>query len=178
LHCRNGKPIAFRQFGAIRISAAARFQPRELSSFAMSSALHQFKEPLNTTSDGASSTDSLNPAFMGIGEMARRFDTTLRTLRFYEARGLLMPHREGSNRYYDTSQQHRFQVIDEGRKLGFTLTEIADMLGSSKSTNELRLTLDKILDQIEHLEGQRSQIDTALSALRRRYYLMSESEPD
>ncbi len=142
----------------------------------MSSALRQFNEPLNTPSDGALSTDSINPTFVGIGEMARRFDTTLRTLRFYEARGLLTPHREGSNRYYDTNQQHRFQVIDEGRKLGFTLTEIADMLGSSQSANELLLTLDKILDQIEHLEGQRSQIDTALSALRRRYYLMSESE--
>jgi DNA-binding transcriptional MerR regulator len=143
----------------------------------MSSALRHYNEPANTTSDSALSADGLDPKFMGIGEMARRFDTTLRTLRFYEARGLLMPHREGSNRYYDTNQQHRFQVIDEGRKLGFTLTEIADMLGSSRSTNELRLTLDKILDQIEHLEGQRSQIDAALSALRRRYYLMSETEP-
>jgi DNA-binding transcriptional MerR regulator len=143
----------------------------------MSSALRQHQEPLNTSPLTASEVKAISAPVLTIGEMARRFDTTLRTLRFYEARGLLMPRREGMNRLYDTDQQHRFQIVDEGRKLGFTLMEIAEMLGSSQSTNELQLTLDKVLDQIEHLEAQRSQIDTALSALRRRYYLMSESGP-
>jgi DNA-binding transcriptional MerR regulator len=142
----------------------------------MSSALRQFQEPLHTIPEPEPEMHGAGPPYLSIGEMARRFATTLRTLRFYESRGLLMPYREGTNRYYNTDQQHRFQVIDEGRKLGFTLTEITEMLGSSRTANELRLTLDKILDQIEHLEGQRSQIDQALSALRRRYYLMSETE--
>jgi DNA-binding transcriptional MerR regulator len=116
---------------------------------------------------------------IGISEMARRFDTTLRTLRFYEARGLLKPHREGIHRYYDAEDQHRFKVVDEGRTLGFTLTEIAEMLGPYGARHELRLSLEKITEQITHLEAQRQQIDTAIGALRRRSYLMSEvSEND
>ncbi len=108
--------------------------------------------------------------------MARRFDTTLRTLRFYESRGLIKPRREGMSRLYDAEAEQRFRLIEEGRKLGFTLTEIAEMLGTSRSVNELRLTLDKVMDQIEHLESQRTQIDAAIASLRRRYYLMSEGE--
>ncbi len=108
--------------------------------------------------------------------MSRRFNTTLRTLRFYEARGLLQPRREGQNRYYDAVQQRRFKLADEGRKLGFTLTEIAKMLGPDASADHLHLSLDMIIDQIGHLEEQHRQIDQALADLRRRYYLMSESE--
>jgi DNA-binding transcriptional MerR regulator len=114
-------------------------------------------------------------ADIGISEMSRLFGTTLRTLRFYEARGLLKPRREGQNRYYDAVQQQRFRLIDEGRNLGFTLTEIARMLGSDDSVDRLNLTLDAIQDQIEHLEEQHKQIDQALADLRRRYYVMSAS---
>ena len=117
-----------------------------------------------------------NDAFIGISEMSRRFNTTLRTLRFYEARGLLQPRREGQNRYYDATQQRRFKLADEGRKLGFTLTEIAKMLGPDAAADHLHLSLDMITDQIGHLEEQHRQIDQALADLRRRYYLMSESE--
>ncbi len=108
--------------------------------------------------------------------MARRFDTTLRTLRFYEARGLIAPLRDGMNRLYDAEAEQRFRLIDEGRKLGFTLTEIAEILAGSRSSNELRLSLDTILDQVEHLETQRKQIDQSLALLRKRYYLMREVE--
>jgi DNA-binding transcriptional MerR regulator len=117
-----------------------------------------------------------NDAFIGISEMSRRFNTTLRTLRFYESRGLLQPRREGQNRYYDAVQQRRFKLADEGRKLGFTLTEIAKMLGPDASADRLRLSPEMIIDQIGHLEEQHRHIDQALSDLRRRYYLMSESE--
>jgi DNA-binding transcriptional MerR regulator len=113
---------------------------------------------------------------IGISEMSRLFDTTLRTLRFYEARGLLKPRREGQNRYYDAAQQQRFRLIDEGRKLGFTLTEIARMLGPDTSVDRLNLTLDAIQDQIDHLEDQHRQIDQALADLRRRYYVMSAAD--
>jgi DNA-binding transcriptional MerR regulator len=130
----------------------------------------------NTSADSAISLTE-NDAFIGISEMSRRFNTTLRTLRFYEARGLLQPRREGQNRYYDAVQQRRFKLADEGRKLGFTLTEIAKMLGPDASADHLHLSLDMIIDQIGHLEEQHKQIDQALADLRRRYYLMSESEP-
>jgi DNA-binding transcriptional MerR regulator len=116
------------------------------------------------------------PPLIGIREMASRFDTTLRTLRFYESRGLIAPQRDGMNRLYDAEAEQRFRLIDEGRKLGFTLTEIAELLASSRDANELRLTMDRILDQIEHLETQRKQVDESLALLRKRYYLMREVE--
>jgi DNA-binding transcriptional MerR regulator len=113
---------------------------------------------------------------IGIGEMARMFGTTLRTLRFYESRGLLKPRRDGQHRYYDEGEQHRFRLIDDGRKLGFTLSEIASMLDQSRNARELTLSLDNILEQIEHLENQRRDIDAAITSLRQRYYVMSDPD--
>lgn len=131
--------------------------------------------PSDTIPDNTS-TDYIvrKPGYIGIGEMAKRHATTLRTLRFYEAKGLLKPRRSGQSRLYDDNSEHRFKLIDEGRKLGFTLTEIAELIGSSQSVGDLNLSLERITDQITHLEDQHRQINAALSALRRRYYLMSE----
>ncbi len=115
---------------------------------------------------------------VGIAEMARRFQTTLRTLRFYEQRGLLKPRREGMNRYYDDFAQQRFRLIDEARKLGFTLTEIAGMLPEPASNDQLRFTADKLLDQIEYLEGELVRINAALGKLRLQYYLVTGDGED
>jgi DNA-binding transcriptional MerR regulator len=142
----------------------------------MSTSSLKYATPNDTISDNASTGYVLRqPGYIGIGEMAKRHATTLRTLRFYEAKGLLKPRRSGQNRFYDDSSEHRFKLIDEGRKLGFTLTEIAELIGSSQSVSELNLSLEKIADQIVHLEEQHRQVNVALSALRRRYYLMRES---
>jgi len=111
---------------------------------------------------------------IGISEMARLFDTTYRTLRFYESKGLLKAHREGVNRFYDEESRRQFRLILEGRQLGFTLSEIAKLLSSSMSKDELEMSLDTMVEQIGHLEEQRKQIDEALATLRKRYYLMSE----
>jgi DNA-binding transcriptional MerR regulator len=110
---------------------------------------------------------------VGIADMARRFQTTLRTLRFYEQRGLLKPRREGMNRYYDEFAQQRFRLIDDARKLGFTLSEIAGMLPDPASNDQLRFTADKLLDQIEYLEGELTRVNEALGKLRLQYYLIS-----
>jgi DNA-binding transcriptional MerR regulator len=115
---------------------------------------------------------------VGIAEMARRFQTTLRTLRFYEQRGLLKPRRAGMNRYYDEFAQQRFRLIDEARKLGFTLTEIAGMMPDPASNDHLRFTADKLLDQIEYLEGELLRINEALGKLRLQYYLVTSNGED
>jgi len=93
-----------------------------------------------------------------IGDLAREFGVTLRTLRFYEDRGLLSPHREGTARLYDARDRARLSVILKGKQLGFTLTEIREMLArDEKGTappSELKLTLDQIEDQLADLETQ------------------------
>jgi len=65
-----------------------------------------------------------------IGQMSRLYGVSLRTLRFYEDRGLMAPRREGGARYYRRGERVRMEMILRGKKLGFTLPEIADLIGS------------------------------------------------
>jgi DNA-binding transcriptional MerR regulator len=63
-----------------------------------------------------------------ISELTERFDITSRTLRYYEELGLIAPERRGTQRLYDNRDRVRLQLILRGRRLGFSLQEIADML--------------------------------------------------
>jgi len=107
-----------------------------------------------------------------IGDLAREFGVTLRTLRFYEDRGLLSPRRDGTTRIYDARDRERLSVILKGKQLGFTLTEIRAMLAEERTGNgpalNLRLSLGQVEDQIRHLEQQKAEIEEALSELRTR----------
>jgi DNA-binding transcriptional MerR regulator len=106
-----------------------------------------------------------------IGDLAREFNVTLRTLRFYEDRGLLSPRRDGTARIYDARDRDRLSVILKGKQLGFTLTEIRAMLAEDRVTDgaaNLPLSLDQIEDQIGHLEQQKAEIEEALAELRSR----------
>lgn len=107
-----------------------------------------------------------------IGDLAREFGVTLRTLRFYEDRGLLSPRREGLARIYDAQDRSRLAVILKGKRLGFTLTEIRAMLAEEEQADQsaanLKLSLSQIEDQIAHLEQQKLEIEEALVELRAR----------
>ncbi|MXQ13786.1 MerR family transcriptional regulator [Microvirga makkahensis] len=110
--------------------------------------------------------------FYTIGDLAREFGVTLRTLRFYEDRGLLSPRRDGTARIYDARDRERLSVILKGKQLGFTLTEIRAMLAEERSADgpamNLKLSLDQIEDQIRHLEQQKAEIEEALEELKTR----------
>jgi DNA-binding transcriptional MerR regulator len=69
-----------------------------------------------------------------ISQMSRVFGVSLRTLRFYEDRGLIKPRREGNARYYRGADRVRMEMILKGKKLGFTLTEIQDLIGGKGAT--------------------------------------------
>jgi DNA-binding transcriptional MerR regulator len=105
-----------------------------------------------------------------IGDLAREFSVSLRTLRFYEDRGLLRPRREGTSRYYSAMDKVRLQLILKGKQLGFTLAEIRELLGAGDVAPgkgfEERLRSDQIISQISHLERQRGEIDQAIHNLR------------
>ena len=107
-----------------------------------------------------------------IGDLAREFGVTLRTLRFYEDRGLLSPRRDGTARIYDARDRDRLSVILKGKQLGFTLTEIRAMLAEDRVSDgpsaKLQLSIDQIEDQISHLEQQKAEIEEALAELRAR----------
>lgn len=118
----------------------------------------------------ASSRRVDRPKTYTIGDLAREFGVTLRTLRFYEDRGLLSPRREGTARIYDARDRARLSVILKGKQLGFTLTEIRAMVaedrGSEAPAANLRLSLAQIDDQIAHLEQQKIEIEEALAELK------------
>ena len=108
-----------------------------------------------------------------IGQMASEFGVTLRTLRFYEDKGMLKPRREGTSRYYAGPDRLRLQMILKGKQLGFTLAEIRELIGSgdgaagaSAEEFEEKLQPDQIVSQIGHLERQRAEVEDAVARLR------------
>ena len=106
-----------------------------------------------------------------IGEMAAQYGVSLRTLRFYEDRKLLRPRREGTtriSRIYGPGDGLRLQMILKGKQLGFTLTEIGELIGARDASDDFEQTLQpqQILMQIDHLERQRREIDDAIERLR------------
>ena len=107
---------------------------------------------------------------MTISQMSRLFGVSLRTLRFYEDRGLIKPRREGNARFYRGADRVRMEMILKGKKLGFTLTEIQDLIGGKGATEtpdlEEQLNTQQIVTQIGHLERQRGEIDSAIERLR------------
>jgi DNA-binding transcriptional MerR regulator len=115
-------------------------------------------------------TPVLEQAELTISQMSRLFGVSLRTLRFYEDRGLIKPRREGNARYYRGVDRVRMEMILRGKKLGFTLTEINDLIGGKGASEtpdlEEQLQPQQIVNQISHLERQRSEIDGAIEQLR------------
>jgi DNA-binding transcriptional MerR regulator len=119
--------------------------------------------------EGRSASDSAQSE-MTISQMSRLFGVSLRTLRFYEDRGLIKPRREGNARFYRGADRVRMEMILKGKKLGFTLTEIQDLIGGKGATEtpdlEDQLNAQQIVTQIGHLERQRGEIDSAIERLR------------
>ncbi|MFL5183193.1 MAG: MerR family transcriptional regulator [Microvirga sp.] len=103
-----------------------------------------------------------------IGDLAREFGVSLRTLRFYEDRGLLKPQRAGASRLYDGAQRARLELILKGKQLGFTLAEIQRLLERperGEGAPKLRLSRKQIDDQLAHLERQKAEIEGAIAEL-------------
>jgi DNA-binding transcriptional MerR regulator len=104
-----------------------------------------------------------------IGDMAKMFSVTLRTLRFYEDKGLLSPKRDGSTRLYTRRDKARLKLILLGRKVGFSLRDVKQMMDlydpNGTNIKQLRLTMDKSERQLARLQKQRVAIDEAISEL-------------
>jgi len=112
-----------------------------------------------------------------IGELSREFGVTLRALRFYENKGLISPHRDGMNRLYSQGDRTRLALILKGKKLGFTLGEIRQMIAAEEgpaNRDALTLSREKCLEQIEMLERQKAEIEEGLSELHRIYTSLAD----
>src|SRR5215475_1362156 len=123
------------------------------------------------------SPQTLMPGNLTIGELARESGVTLRALRFYQSKGLLAPQRNGSARVFSHRDRDRLALILQGKRLGFTLTEIREMLTARARgcTNALPISRRKCVEQINLLERQRRDIEQALAELRQIYTQMFTS---
>lgn len=105
----------------------------------------------------------------GIAELAEAFGITTRTIRFYEDQGLISPRREGQKRIYRPRDRVRLKLIMRGKRLGFSLEEIREMIDiydlDRSEVAQLRLVLDKIRDRRAVLMQQRRDIDSMLGEL-------------
>ena len=106
-----------------------------------------------------------------ISQLSREFGVTARTLHFYEDKGLLNPAREGQNRIFTRRDRARLKLILQGKGVGFSLSEIKEMLDlydlRDGQVIQLRVALRKFGERIQHLEQQKADIGQAIADLRR-----------
>lgn len=104
-----------------------------------------------------------------IGDLAREFDVTTRTIRFYEDEGLLAPARRGRVRLFNQRDRTRLKLILRGKRLGFRLSEIREIVDMYNAppgeAGQLQLLIGKIEARRERLLRQREDIAVALREL-------------
>lgn len=106
---------------------------------------------------------------MTIREMCDAFDVTPRTLRFYEAKELLFPERDGQKRLFTKRDRARLKLILRGKRFGFSLEEIRQLLdlyhvGDQQQT-QMNRTLEIAHDRLSDLEAQRDELESAIDDL-------------
>ena len=87
-----------------------------------------------------------------VGALADELGVTTRTLRFYEAEGLIAPARSGTNRVYDNRDRTRIKLILRGKRFGMTLAEIREIVDMyDGATSSERRQLEKLLGRLDDI---------------------------
>jgi len=107
---------------------------------------------------------------MTIREMCDAFGVTPRTLRFYEAKELLFPLREGQKRLFTKRDRARLKLILRGKRFGFSLEDIRQLLdlyhmGDQQQTQMTR-TYEIARERLADMERQRDELNEAIADLR------------
>lgn len=115
---------------------------------------------------------TISDAVYRIGDLAREFNVTLRTLRFYEDKGLVTPKRSGTTRLYNDCDRNRLKLILFSKSVGFSLMEIRELLevydlGKKNSTNPLASSRHLFLEKLAALKQQKVEMELAIDELTR-----------
>ncbi|MDG2237974.1 MAG: MerR family DNA-binding transcriptional regulator [Arenicellales bacterium] len=114
------------------------------------------------------SSDTHNTSY-SISDLAREFGVTTRAIRFYEDEGLLRPERSGRQRVYRTRDRVRLKLILRGKRLGFSLNEVGEIINMYDSNpgeaGQLRYFLEQIRQRRDTLKQQHHDIDVTLQEL-------------
>ena len=109
--------------------------------------------------------------FYTITELTREFDISTRTLRFYEDEGLVHPVRRGRTRLFRPSDRHLIKQILRGKRLGFSIAEIRDIIQMYREppgeAGQLRKIIVKIEERLEELRQKRRDLEETLAELDR-----------
>jgi len=112
----------------------------------------------------------LNDQTYTIGEMCEAFDVTPRTLRFYEAKELLYPQRIGQKRLFTKSDRARLKLILQGKRFGFSLEEIRQLLDlyyiGDQQTTQLSRTYELAQERLAAMMAQRDELSNAIEDLK------------
>lgn len=115
---------------------------------------------------------------MTIREMCSAFEVTPRTLRFYESKELLFPIRLGQKRLFTRRDRARLKLILRGKRFGFSLEEIRQLLDlyyvDDQQTTQLTRTLDIARDRLNDMERQRTELDAAINDLQSQMGLVQD----
>jgi DNA-binding transcriptional MerR regulator len=126
---------------------------------------------------GQPDADDASQSSFTIGDLSREFDVTLRALRFYEDKGLLSPERDGLTRIYSRRDRARLKLILMGKRVGFSLVEIREMLDlydlKDGQVTQLKIARSRFVEQLGNLEQQKIEVDTALVELKRTIEIVS-----
>ena len=105
-----------------------------------------------------------------ISELAEEFGVTPRAIRFYEDEELIKPTRQGQTRIYAPRDRARLALILRGKRVGFSLIEIKEMLDlydlKDGQATQLSYSIRKFDERINSLERQRADIEHSLGELR------------
>lgn len=104
-----------------------------------------------------------------ITDLSKEFDITTRTIRFYEDKGLISPAREGQRRIYSPRDRVRLRLIMRGKRLGFALSEIQELIDlydtDRSEVMQLQVFLERIQSRRDALSQQQQDITAMLSEL-------------
>jgi DNA-binding transcriptional MerR regulator len=104
-----------------------------------------------------------------ISELAKEFDITTRSIRFYEDQGLLTPQRQGQTRIYSKRDRVRLKLILRGKRLGFSLAETGQLFelydADKSSVTQLTTMLQLIELKKTELHQQLDDIKVVLMEL-------------
>lgn len=104
-----------------------------------------------------------------ITELTREFDISTRTIRFYEDEGLIAPIRRGRTRLFRQSDRHLLKMILRGKRLGFSISEIREIMQMYRTppgeAGQLRAIIRRVSEKRTELEQKRRDIEELLSEL-------------